>query len=328
MKALVLPALHEPPRLQDVDDPVPGEGEALVRIEAAALNHRDVWIMQGQYPGIRWPAICGSDGAGVVEACDAPGWLGKRVVIEPGIGWGDDIRRQSPAYQILGMPRDGTLAEKIAIPIANLHEIPDHLEAVQAAALPLAGLTAWRALMTRAALAPGERVIVTGIGGGVATIAMQLAIAHGAEVWVTSSQPEKIARAVDQGAQGGFLYTEDRWGKRAREALGGADVIVDGAGGPGFGELIDALALGGRIAVYGATRGKWPPILAPKLFFKQASIVTTTMGSPEEFRQLMAFVSTHRLAPIVDRTFSLAEGAEAFAHLASGAQQGKVVLIP
>src|SRR5690606_38540088 len=112
------------------------------------------------------------------------------------------------------------------------------------------------------------------------------------------------------------------WGKRAREELGGADVIVDGAGGPGFGELVDALAVGGRIAVYGATRGKWPPLLPPKLFFKQASIVASTMGSPEEFRRLIAFVSQHRIVPLVDRTFSLGDGAEAFAHLASGAQQG------
>jgi zinc-binding alcohol dehydrogenase/oxidoreductase len=329
MKALVLHALNEPPRLVEVDDPTPGAGEAVVRLEAAALNHRDVWIMRGQYAGISFPAICGSDGAGVVEACDDPSWLGKRVIFDPGLGWGDDIRRQSFGYQILGMPRAGTLAEKVAIPTANLHEIPSHLDATTAAALPLAGVTAWRALTTRAAIAPNDKVIVCGIGGGVALAALQFAVALGAEVWVTSSQPEKIERAVALGARGGFSYAEKGWGKKACQTLeGGADVIVDGAGGPGFAELIDALALGGRIAVYGATRGKWPELVPPKLFFRQASILTTTMGSPPEFRAMVAFVAKHRINPIVAKTFSLAEGAEAFDYLASGAQQGKVVLLP
>ncbi|MEM9692371.1 MAG: zinc-binding dehydrogenase, partial [Myxococcota bacterium] len=196
------------------------------------------------------------------------------------------------------------------------------------AALPLVGLTAWRAAMTRAGLKSGEKVLVTGIGGGVATLSLQLALAHGCEVWVTSSKAEKIEQAKRHGAKGGFLYTEPKWGKQAVNAMGGADVIIDGAGGPGFSELVTAAAPGGRIAVYGSTAGNWPELGVPKLFFKQLSVVATTMGSAREFAAMLAFVAEHRVTPFVDKAFSLADAPAAFAHLAAGGQFGKVVVRP
>ncbi|MEM6792015.1 MAG: zinc-binding dehydrogenase [Myxococcota bacterium] len=332
MKALMLHGTGEAPRYEDVDDPVPGPGEALVAIEAAALNHRDIWVTKGLYPGLSFPAIPGSDGSGTVVAVGDEadgGWRDEAVVIDPGLDWGPDERTQGPGYNILGVPRNGTLAEKVVVPVENLRKRPAHLTAAQAAALPLAGLTAWRALMTRAGLRPEDKVLINGIGGGVALCALQFAVAHGCRVWVTSSKKDKIGRAQQLGAEAGFLYVDQGWGKQARRVLdGGADVIVDAAGGSGFGELVDALAPGGRIAVYGATRGAWPELMPAKLFFKQASVVCSTMGSPREFSAMCAFVAEQKLVPEVDRTFSLARGAEAFDHLASGAQMGKVVVRP
>lgn len=330
MKALVLEATDAAPVYRDADTPEPGAGQARVRLRAAALNRRDVYIQRGQYPGIRHPIILGSDGCGAVDAVGAGvdgGWVGRRVVLDPSVAWGDDPRKPGDAFRILGLPEDGTFAEHIVIPAENLHRAPEHLDDVQAAALPLAGVTAWRALMTRAGLRSGERVLVTGVGGGVAVITTQLAAAAGADVWVTSSSEAKIARAVELGAKGGRLYTEDAWRKALRkDALGDFDVIIDSAGGEGFGELVRLLAPAGRLAFFGGTRGKWPPILPQHLFFRQISILASTMGSPMDFAALLDFVRTHRITPVVDETFPLADGAAAFEHLDAGGHMGKVAL--
>ncbi len=318
MKALVLEAKGAPPVIREQPDPT---GEAVVRLEASALNHRDLWIQAGQYPGIRYPIVLGSDGTGVVESGPAE-WVGRSVLLYPGFDWGDDERFQRPDYRILGLPDQGCFAERIAVPASSLVERPSHLDAESAAALPLAGVTAWRALMTRGQLAAGERVLVTGAGGGVASLAVQLAAAAGAEVWVTSSQTAKIDFAKTLGASGGALYTEEAWHK----GLGAFDLIIDGAGGEGFGTLARLLAPGGRLVFYGGTRGKWPPILPQHLFFKQVSICASTMGSPKEFTALVDFVGRHGLRPLVARSFALEAGAEAFDYLRGGTQQGKVVL--
>ncbi len=329
MRALVLEAQDQPLVVREVPTPEPGPGQARVRLKAAALNHRDVFILRGQYAAIRHPAILGSDGVGVVEST-GPGTVvpvGLRVVVQPSLDWGDDLRFQGSRYRILGMPDDGTFAEAIVLPEGNLVAAPAHLDDASAGALPLAWLTAWRALVTRATLRPGERVLVTGIGGGVAQAALLLATAYGARVWVTSGDDAKIARAVELGACGGARYDQPDWGGRlVREAGGPFDVIVDGAGGEGFGQLVRALGMGGRLAFYGGTDGRWPALLPQFLFFKQVSLLATTMGSPVEFAHMVAFVAEHQLRPVVDRVFPLAEGAAAFARLESGAQFGKVVL--
>ena len=322
MRALVLEATGQPPTPREHAAPQVAEGEALVRLTASALNHRDVWIWQGQYPGIRHPIILGSDGVGIVES--GPEALqGTRVLLNPGIGWGPDEATQSPEYEILGLPRNGTFAEYIAVPVENLHPAPSHLSDSEAAALPLGALTAWRALMTRARLQPGERVLISGVGGGVALFAMQFAIAAGAEVWVTSSSESKIARALELGASGGHLYTAPEW---HRAVKGLFDVIIDSAGGDGFGSLLRLLAPAGRLAFYGGTRGKWPSILPQHLFYKQVSILASTMGSPRDFSTMLEFVNRHSIHPVVDRVFSLSEGGAAFEHLQRGVQFGKVVL--
>lgn len=325
-KALVLKGVGFPPKLEEIDLPTPNPGEVVVRLNAAALNHRDIWIQHGKYPGISTPIVLGSDGVGVVAAGSAT-WAGREVVVCPSIAWGEKEAFQGPQYEILGLPRNGTFAEHVSLPESCLVPKPPHLNRHQAAALPLAGLTAWRALVTRAALQPGERVLISGVGGGVALFGLQFAVALGCEVFVTSSSPEKIDRACELGAKGGVLYTEANWADQlARLTPAGFDVILDGAGGEGFKVLVRALGMGGRIVFYGGTRGKWPEILPQHLFYKQASILGSTMGSTKEFEAMVGFVAEKKLVPVVDRVFPLANGAEAFAYLAGGAQFGKVVL--
>jgi NADPH:quinone reductase-like Zn-dependent oxidoreductase len=315
--------------VSEVPDPRPGPGEALVDLRAAALNHRDVWIKLGQYAGLKFPCIPGSDGAGVVASV-GPGadasWVGREVVINPAFDWGPSEGAQGPNFTILGLPRAGTLAGAVAVPVSQLAPKPAHLTWEEAAALPLGGLTAWRALMSRARLAPGERLLVTGVGGGVALFALQLAVASGNEAWVTSSSDEKIARAVQMGARGGFRYDRDGWAAGAARAPGHFDVIVDSAGGPGFGDLIDLAAPGGRIVFFGATRGSVPEVALRKVFWRQISLLGTTMGSPADWSAMTAFVASRGLKPVVSDVFPLDRGAEAFDLMERGGQFGKIVI--
>ena len=188
----------------DATKPQPTENEALVRIQAAGLNRRDHWISVGQYPNIRKNSILGSDGCGVVEA-GKTNLLGTEVILCPSLEWGSKECYQAPNYSILGMPKDGCFADFTTIPISCLYPKPAHLTAVQAAALPLAGLTAWRAIFTRGALQNKERILITGIGGGVSLIAMQLALAAGAEVYVSSSSDQKIRKPLRKNTPSALL---------------------------------------------------------------------------------------------------------------------------
>ena len=328
MKALVFPAVNQL-SLADVAEPVAGPGEAVVALKAVALNHRDVWIKAGQYAGIVYPCVPGSDGAGVVvDVADGADktWIGKEVIINPSLGWGASTKAQGAEFAILGLPRSGTLAEKIAVPVSQLTLKPAQLAWKEAAALPLAGLTAYRALFTRAKLAAGERVLVTGIGGGVALFALQFAIAAGAEVWVTSSSPEKIKKAVALGAKGGFDYTEKSWTAEALKAAGTFDVIVDSAGGDGFDGLIDVCASGGRIVFFGATRGNPSGLGMRKVFWRQLSLLGTTMGSPQDWEAMVAFVEAKEIKPVVSELLPFEHVEEAFGLMERGEQFGKIVV--
>jgi zinc-binding alcohol dehydrogenase/oxidoreductase len=341
MKAIQLTALNQPLALVDVPDPTPERGEVVIDIRAAALNHRDVFIQEGKYPGIVLPNVPGSDGAGVVSAIGDgvdPAWLGREVIINPGLNWGDNPTYYSWLFKILGMPDSGTLAEKIAVPVSNVYDKPAHLTFEQAAALPLAGLTAWRALMTRAALnrQRPERVLITGVGGGAALFALQFAVAAGAEVWATSGSAQKLDNAIKLGAKGGISYKEPDWHKALlKEATaatptllktGYFDVIIDSAAGPDFARLTQVAAPGGRIAFFGGTTGKITDVVPAVVFFKQLTILGTTMGSDAEFAEMLAFVNEHKLIPVVDSVRSLAEAQAAYDHMNSGQQIGKIVL--
>lgn len=328
MRAVQLSAIDQL-AVVNVADPVPAAGEVVVTLKAAALNHRDAWIKQGQYAGLKFPCIPGSDGAGIVTAV-GPGadasWIGREVIINPSFDWGSSEHAQGPKFSILGLPRDGTLAEKIAVPAGQLAPKPAHLSWEEAAALPLTGLTAYRAVFSRAQLKPDEKILLTGIGGGAALFALQFAIAHGSEVWVTSSSAEKIARAVSLGAAGGFNYNETGWTAAAAKAPGLFDVIIDSAGGPGFEQLLDLTAPGGRVAFFGATRGNPPVLPMRKVFWRQISLLGSTMGSPSDWRQMTEFVALHHLKPVVSDVFPLERAGEAFALMERGGQFGKIVL--
>jgi NADPH:quinone reductase-like Zn-dependent oxidoreductase len=330
MNAVQITEVKKPAVFHSVPDPIALPGQAVVRLKTAALNHRDLFIQQGLYPGIKLPVIPGSDGAGVVESVGGAAdqaWVGREVIINPALDWGDDPRAQGPQFRILGLPDSGTFAERIAIPVANLAPKPAHLTWEQAAALPLTGLTAWRALFTRAQLKPGEKVLVTGAGGGGALFALQFATAAGAQVWVTSGSPEKIARAQALGAAGGVNYRDANWGRALQAAAAGLfDVIVDSAGGDGFASLVELTRPGGRIVFYGATNGNPKGLDLRKSFFRQINILGTTMGSPADFAGMTAFVAQHKIVPIVDRVFLLADTEAALRHMESGAQFGKIVL--
>lgn len=317
MRALVLIEANSLPIYQETADPIPAEGEAIVDIKAAALNHRDVFITQGKYAGIRFPIILGSDGAGICE--------GNEVVIYPALNWGDDPRFQGKSFEILGLPRNGTLAEKIAVPASHLFPKPAHLSWAEAAALPLAGLTAYRALFTKGRCKAGDKVLITGIGGGVALFALQFAKAVGAEVWVNSSSDEKIARAIALGATGGANYKTPDWHKQL-EAAGGFDIVIDGAGGEGFGTVLKLCKSGGRVVSYGGTIGVVPNFSPQILFWKQLEVLGTTMGTAEEFGQMLDFVSRHQLHSIVDQSIPLVDGAQAFQRMEAGGQFGKLVV--
>jgi len=328
-KAIVLHGINEPLMLKEIPVPVIGQNEALVRIKAAAFNRRDWWIQQGKYAGLKFPIVLGSDGAGVVERVgddDQNHWVGQEVVINPSLDWGDNEAFQGKSFRILGLPDDGTFAEFVRVPVSNLHKKPAYLSFEEAAALPLGGLTAYRALFSRAGLKRGDKVLVVGAGGGVATFALLWAVYAGATVYVTSGTSAKIEQALALGAKGGVLYTQPDWAEQLRKQAGGFDIIVDSALGEGVVHHIDLANPGGRIVFFGGTAGDIPALNARKLFWKQLSLLGTTMGSPADFDAMLAFVNQHRAVPVVHATYALNEAEAALRQMDQSEQFGKIVL--
>ena len=320
-------------------DPSPGPGEVLVRIEAAALNRLDLFVRDG-IPGvpITFPHVPGADGAGVVEALGAgvsgPA-PGTRVLLQPGLSCGTcefclaGERSICVRFRILGEHTSGTFAEKIAVPRANVFPAPSRLSSERAAAFPLAGLTAWRLLVTRAALRPGETVLIHGVGGGVSTFAIQVAKLCGASrVFVTSSSAVKRARAKELGADEAIDYATTDVGKAVREMTGkrGVDVVVDSVGAATWKHSLAAAAKMGRIVTCGATSGPAPQENINVIFWKQLSILGSTMGTDAEFVAMLAAVEAGRLEPVVDSVFSIGDVRKAYERMASGEAFGKIVL--
>ncbi len=316
--------------LEQVADPEPGTGEVVVALKAAALNRRDVFVRKG-VAKVPLPLTPGSDGAGVVHKIGAgvSGVAeGDEVIILPSLAWGDDQRAPGPRFRILGGPDQGTYAEQIVIPAENVFPKPARLSWHEAAALPLAGLTAWRSLFTRARVQPGETVLVLGIGGGVATFALHLAKAAGCKVVVTSSSDEKLAKAAALGADAGVNYATagDDWAAAVKEANGGGvDVVIDSVGSTWAGS-IDSCAPGGRVVVFGGTGGAKVDLSVRPVTLGQVGLLGTTMGSPAEFRQLLAAVATQSWVPVIDSVRPLAEAAAAHEREEAGLHFGKLVL--
>lgn len=330
MNAVLLEKTNQPLTLSAIETPEPRPGQVRVKIRAAGLNHRDVWVQKGLYPGMSLPVVPGSDGVGIVEALGEgvdDTWLHREVIINPAMGWGNAERSYNPrTFRILGMPDHGTFAEYVCLPAEQLFQKPVHLSDVEAAVLGLAGLTAWRAVMSRGKLSRTDRVLISGIGGGVALFALQFAVANGNQVFVTSGSNEKISRAVAAGAKGGISYLAPQWHRELAQTSGLFDLVVDSAGGPEFGKLVDLAQYGGRIVFYGGTRGNISELVPARVFFKQLDLKGSTMGSPTEFRAMLEFITQHQLHPFIDRVFPLSEAEAAFRYLEEGGQFGKVVL--
>jgi zinc-binding alcohol dehydrogenase/oxidoreductase len=330
MKAVRLHELGGPKnlRLDDISVPAIRDDEALVRVRAAALNHRDLFITQGLYPNVRLPVTLGSDGAGEIAALGAvvAGLeLGDDVVIDPMLAWGGDPRVwEAASANILGMPCDGTFAQYLAVPIENVYPKPKHLSIEEAAALPLAGLTAYRATFTRGALRRGETILITGVGGGVQTFVLLFAKHAGAHAIVTSGSDEKLERARALGADVAINYaTNPDWPKLLRSTAP-VDLVVDSSGGETLRKALDVVRPGGRIVVYGGTNGDATIKMFP-LFWKHVTILGTSMGSPQDFAAMLELFESG-LRPAVDRTFALRDVGAAFEYLAAANQFGKVVL--
>ena len=329
MKALVLTSVNGTLEHEETIDPHPAPGEALIRLTAAAANRRDFWITRGGYPNIKAPCVLGSDGAGIVEEAGKgvkSSLVGEEVLVNPSLQWGEDQSAQGLDFRILGMPDHGTFAEYISVPVEQIWEKPPHLSIHEAAALPLAALTAYRALFSQGNLQPGESVLITGIGGGVATMALKMAHAAGAQVFVSSSSEHKISKALALGASSGAAYTDQQWSEAFLTDHGRVDMVLDGAGGEYFGYLLPLVRPGGRVVSYGGTAG--PSVTFPIRyhFWNQLKLIGSTMGSPSDFAEMISFVKRHELKPEIHSISSLAEGASLIASMEASKQFGKLVM--
>jgi NADPH:quinone reductase-like Zn-dependent oxidoreductase len=331
MKAARLVGFGDPPEfeLQEIPDPTPGPDEVVIDLKAAALNRRDWWIWTA--PGYcPLPVTLGSDGAGVVSSVGtevggvAPG---DEVVFDPTLGWGEGEEAPTPAFEIYGVPRDGTFAERALVPAANVAPKPARLNWQEAAALNLGGLTAWRAAVTCARTGPSRTLLVTGAGSGVATFLIQIAVALGARVFVTSSSEHKLAQARALGAHGGASYHDPDWPDRIRElAGGGIDAAVDSFGGPSWEGALRALRSGGTLVSFGDTSGPETTLTTAEVYWQWRRVLGTTMGSPREYRALLAHVQGASWRPIIDSVFPLHRLGEAARRLTSDERFGKVAL--
>ena len=327
MKALILASSGQI-ELREIPKPILSPGKALVKMKAVALNRRDDWIRQGKYPGIRFGVTMGSDGAGTVEEVSDEtnrDWVGQEVVINPNIDWGPDPEVQSKNYTILGMPVNGTFAEYIAVGIDRLQRKPLHLDFLQAATLPLGGLTAFRALFRRGALRTGQNVLISGFGGGVAQFAFLFAKAAGANVYITSGSDEKIARALKMGARGAYNYKKESNYGDLWKTRGGFDLIIDSAGGDQLNNYIKMLKPFGKIVCYGATNGTPSKFDLYRLFWNQLSLLGSTMGNDHEYNEMLTFVSKHEIRPIIDSIRPFSKIAESFGDITKPNKVGKIV---
>jgi NADPH:quinone reductase-like Zn-dependent oxidoreductase len=343
MRALVFFEHGDMDKLQiaDVPRPEPGPGQALLEIKASALNHLDIWVRRG-WPGLKLdlPHIMGADGAGVVVALgDGVTGIevGTRCAIDPGVNrYPDDYTRcgldsVSPGYYIIGEHAPGFHAEYGVAPASNLLPLPDHVDFPAAAAASLVFLTAWRMLMHRARIRAGESVLVIGAGGGVNSAAIQIAKFAGCTVYATTSSQSKMQQARELGADEVLNYLEDpEWSKSLYKltAKRGVDVVVDDVGQATWNESLRSVARGGRIVCVGNTSGPLAETDIRYIFGKQISIIGSTMGSHQDYRDVMALVFDGTFQPVIDRVLPLDRGIEAMSILERGEQCGKIVLKP
>jgi len=325
--------------IDKIPDPRAREGEVVLEVRSAALNHLDIWIRKGR-PGVQldMPHVLGSDGAGVVVDVGSKTHgisIGDEVILNPGLscGYCESCGRgqqsECLSFGIVGMSRPGTFAEKVAVPFQNVLPKPAHLNFNEAAALPLAYQTAWRMLMTRAGLRAGETILIHGIGGGVALAALQLAKLAGAEVIVTSSSDKKLSQAKTIGADHTINYkTVDSMEEAVKDFTKGrgVDVVVDAIGAATWDIDFKVVRRGGRIVLCGVTTGPEAPTDLRALYWNQLTVMGSTMGSNEDVRQMLRAVETAELKPVMDSVKSLEEIQDAMSRMEAGEQFGKIVV--
>lgn len=340
MKALTIDGHGGPERVavRTVPDPEPRPGEVVVRLAAAALNHLDLWTISGSLGiPLDFPFVLGADGAGEIADVGAGVkgvQVGTKVLVNPGVSCREcemcrrGEQSECPTFRMLGEHLPGTMAERVAVPAPNVFPYPAHLSPEEAAALGVTYITAYRMLFSRGRLQPGEWVLVTGIGGGLALALFDLAHRVAGKVFVTSSSDAKLERALAAGAAAGINYRTDDVGKGVRAATSkrGVDLVVDSAGGAALDGAMRALRPGGRLVVAGATAGRKSEIDVRRLFWSQLEILGATMGSDEDVANMLRMVGGAELRPLINKTFDLEEGADAVRYLESGEQYGKVVV--
>ena len=342
MKALYFEKHGEIDVLQygDVPDPETGPGEVKVRVRATALNYLDIWVRRG-WPGLKLelPHWCGADVAGeIVELGQGvSGWqVGQRVVADPGVNaYEDEFTARgedcmSPGYHILGEHQRGAAAEYVVLPSNGLVAMPDDLDFADAAAPLLVTLTAWRMLIHRAALRAGESVLVVGSGGGVNSMSIQIAKLAGAFVYAVASNQKKAQLAKELGADVVLDRSRVEWSRELYKltAKRGVDLIVDNVGKATLASSMQALARGGRIVIVGNTSGPQTEIDIRFIFGKQISLIGSTMGTHQDFKDVVTLLWNGKLKPVIDRQMPLSEGQRAYEMMQKGQQMGKIVLIP
>jgi NADPH:quinone reductase-like Zn-dependent oxidoreductase len=324
-------------RIEEVQRPTPGAGEVLVRVAACGLNHLDLWIRRGLPIETTMPHIGGSDIAGTVaEPGDGVEGFsgGERVVVNPSLWCGrcrECVRGEQSmceTYRIVGEHTDGGFAEYVAVPAHNCHPLPDGFSFEEAAALPISYQTAWRALVTRAAVRAGEDVLVLGASGGTAIAAIQIAKVAGARVFAVTSGREKVARVQALGADFVYDRTEVDFSRAVYQETGrrGVDIVVENVGEATWKGSLRALARGGRLVTYGATTGHRGETDLRLLFWKQLQLIGSTMANVAEFRAMLDAAFRRDFVPVIDSVMTLRSLADAHARLEAGGQFGKVIV--
>ncbi len=329
MRAVFFKGKDQPLSIQEIKKFKPVKDQVLIRLNNAALNHRDIWTWR-EASVASDGVILGSDGCGIVEDVgeDAdPMLIGMETIINPSLEWGNNPIVQGNSFKILGFPDNGTFSDYVVISKKYIFEKPEHLTFAESAAVPLSGLTAYRALFSKARLRSKEKVLITGIGGGAALWAFQFAMAYQGRVYVTSGSDTKLSKAKELGALGGYNYKDQEWTQKAlKDSGGGFDVIIDSAGGNEFSKLIELALPGGRIVNFGRTAGNITELSTRLLYWKQISIHGSTMGTRDEFMSMLDFLESRKLKPVVDQIFPLEQIEQAMDRLEQGDQFGKIIL--
>lgn len=307
----------------ELEEVKPGLGEVRIKLKTAGLNHRDLFVLNRHKPTDP-PLVIGSDGAGIIDAVGqgvGHVQVGDEVMINPGLGWKENSDVPPAGFEIVGLPFHGTFAEYIIVPAENAAPKPEYLSWEEAGVLSLAGLTAYRALFTRGKVQPGMKVFIPGIGGGVATFLLQFAKAAGAEVYVSSRSKEKCQKALELGADKAADSNED-W----NEAFGGEkmDLIIESVGAATFNKSLEILRLGGTIVTFGSSTGDEVKINLRTLFYGQQNLLGSTMGSAEEYKEMLQFIQKHQIKPVLDEVLTLDQFEQAFERLEKAAQLGKI----